>query len=196
LTSSERFFSDVIPTRGGAAVVLYKGTIPARQPAFEEVRDDVAADWLAQRKRDLFVQQGELWREAILKGMQEGRSFKEAAEAQGLQVQSFADFNAASMPFQLRFWPGEFSMADSPMLLARKMNPGDVSQMRLSGQQGTLLHVAARSIPEPAADENPQEILASLQKSYSDASGAMLIEGIAQRRLQELEAELKAAYEQ
>jgi peptidyl-prolyl cis-trans isomerase D len=122
LTSSERFFSDVIPTRGGAAVLLYKGTIPARQPAFEEVRDDVAADWLASASATSSSSKATLAR-GYPQRHAGGRSFKEAAEAQGLSVRA----SPTSTPPACRssFASGRgIQHGRSPMLLARKDEPG------------------------------------------------------------------------
>lgn len=197
LTTSERFFSDVVPTSEGAAVLLYEGTIPARQPELTEVRAAVEEAWRAERTRQLFSSQGQEWRTQIEAALQEGQSFKQAAEALGLTVDEYPDFAQMDTPAQLRFWPGEYRYGEGPMTLAQSMAVGSVSPMRLTGNQGVFLYVAKREVPPPAEGQTtPEAVLADLKETYASFNGRQFIEEVATKRNKEIEAEVEAALNQ
>lgn len=139
-----RYYSDAYAVDGGFAVLIYEGRITPEIPAFEDVQAEVAADYKAEEKRRLFNEMGESLKAGLEAKLGEGSNFLEAAEALGLEAQSYDSFVVQDAPRELN---------RSALQQAQGMQAGEVSPMLTSGGSGIFVHVAEKTVPEIASDD-------------------------------------------
>jgi len=162
-----RFFSDALPTQTGSVILIWKETIPSREPALTEVRAKVAADYVEQEKRKRFFEVGRTVRTQLAARLKAGEPFDKAAEAvasaQGLKVET-----KLHPAFTVRQRPQDLDLAALNAL--EHLQKGDVSDM-LGAQSGNglLVYAADKKVPE-INDENPQYTAARTQLAQSTAS--------------------------
>ena len=84
-TNPNRYFSDIAQISDGAVILVKRGLTEARMPGFEEVREQVTADYQLAEKRRLFAEKGRELRDALADGL-ETQPFEEAAAALGLRL--------------------------------------------------------------------------------------------------------------
>lgn len=170
----ERYYSDVIDGEDAAYVALREETIPARIPDFEEVREQVRTDWLAQERRRLFTERGEELRGKLQEAAQEGEeALTGAAESAGLETASFDGFSLAEPPPGLN----RSLLAELP-----RMAEGDVSPMIFSGEAGRFLFVARKSVPE--IDTDSEEYTERLDQ-YARLLSSAAIQGLSSDLIQQ-----------
>jgi len=157
-----RYFSDIAQIADGAVVVVKKGLTEARMPGLEEVRDQVAADYLASEKRRLFAARGQELREEIESRL-EGESFPEIATSLDLTVEELESFSGTSVPQELLI----SSIWDQAMYL----DQGELTPMIIEGDQGTFAYISEKVIPE--IDENSEEFQSFMTRRANSLSSAM-----------------------
>ncbi|ADE54118.1 peptidylprolyl isomerase [Coraliomargarita akajimensis] len=142
---SNRYYTSAYPTADGYAVLFRTGTIPAEIPPFEVVAAEVTTAYKADEKRKLFNDNGLRLKDELDTQLSAGKSFKEAAEGLGLQVQSFDRFEFTEAPAELN---------RSALDQAQNLEAGAVSSM-ISTQDdlGLFVFVEEKIVPE-ITDEN------------------------------------------
>ncbi len=142
--SADRPLSDAMPTQAGAVVMLFNERIEPAPSAFEDVVDRVRTDYLANEKRQRFVELGRTLRASLQAKLTAGTAFADAvAGLAGLQgatvsTQSFSDFTALNPP-------EDFPYAVGSSL--QNLDAGEVSQMVINGNEGLLTYAATKVAP-------------------------------------------------
>ncbi len=173
--NTKRYFSDVVPTFKGAAVLIYEGKIEERIPPFAEVLAQVQNEYHETNRRKRFAAKGTQLKKIIEASMQEDLSFFEAAENEGFTPISHDPFPTKSPPDELP--SALFSQA---VLL----ESGNLSPMILQEDSGTIIYLKAKTDPQYAIDSS--EITAkinSLATSLSNRSSNSIIREITNREL-------------
>jgi len=98
----------------------------------------VTADYLAERKRELFVEKGQELASELRTALNSGQSFTDAAKAAGLESKEWDGFTLRTPPEGIDY-----------NLLSR-LDPiptGGVSDMVVARDKGSILHVISKSLP-------------------------------------------------
>ena len=173
--NTKRYFSDVIPTVKGAAVLLYEGKIEERIPPFAEVLAQVQNEYRETNRRKRFVAKGAQLKEIVEASMQKGLSFFETAENEGFTPVSHDPFPTKSPPNELS--SALFSQA---VLL----EPGNLSPMILNEDSGTIIYLKVKTDPQYAVDSSEISTkINSLSTSLSNRSSNSIIREITDREL-------------
>jgi len=161
---ADRFYSDALPSPTGAVVLFWKETLPARKPLFAEVRDKVAADYVDNEKRRLFVEFGKTLRAQIESRLKSGEAFDKAvAAAAGSSVKVESKSPA---PFTLRQPPQDI---DGSVLGAiERLDKGQVSEMEMAQDKGSIVYVADKKLPD-ISESSPAYLAARAQLASSIA---------------------------
>lgn len=177
--SADRPYSNPLPVAGGAAILVWRETIPARVPAFAEVRDKAIADYQAAEKRRLFNEAGRKLREDVAAALASGKAFadtvKSAGEAAGLKVEI-----KTPAPFALTQPPQDLDYSAYQALATLKQ--GEVSEFMQSGENtATLIHAAKKEAPafdpaSPAVAEVKSQMAPFLSQRNARAILAAAIE--------------------
>jgi peptidyl-prolyl cis-trans isomerase D len=147
----DRVYSDALPTNAGAAVLLWKETLPSRKPVLLEVRAKVASDFNENEKRKRFVELGRTLRALIENRLKAGDTFEKAtaAAASGtsakIEVKSIPAFTLRNRPQDL-----DFSILGS----LERLENGQVSDLAIAADKGTFVYVSAKQAPDLSAN-NP-----------------------------------------
>ena len=172
---SDRYYSEALPSPAGSVIVLWKGTLPVRQPALTEVRPKVRADFIDNEKRKEFVELGRRLKTAIEARLNSGEPFEKAATSAAAATSVKIEVKALP-PFTLRDRPKDI---DSTALGALEhLGRGQVSDMAITADKGILVYAADRKIPD-LSEANPRYAeLRSQMTSYAArmGSGAALSE--------------------
>ena len=162
---ADRFYSEAVPTPAGAFVLIWKDTLPSRQPALAEVLGKVRADATDNRKRILFAEFGRTLKVGIERGLKAGETFdKAAAQAAGsakVDVKSYPPFTLRDQPKDVD--PAVFQALDG---LAK----GGVSDMEATADKGVVVYAADKKLP--VTDEsNPRyaQVRAQIANSFATA---------------------------
>lgn len=148
----ERPFSDALPVPGGAVVLVWEETLPARTPDFAEANDAVAADYAADQKRQRFLAAGRDLRAAVSQQVAAGVSFADAVKS-AADTAKLTTTATTYAPFTRRDPPE--ALSDTVLSTLDRLGAGDTSELLLSGDTGYLVHVAAQVKPE-LGSENPR----------------------------------------
>lgn len=185
--SADRFYSEGIPTASGAVVLLWKESLPSRDPLLAEVHDKVAADALDNERRKRFIEFGQTLKAAIDRKLKAGVPFeKAAAEAAGpvrLEFKTYPPFTLRTMPQGMD--PSVFGALDN-------LDKGGVSAMQPTAEKGLFVYAADKKLP--AADpSNPRfrQVWAQLAMSFSRADSAGIISDVVDREVKRMEAAVK-----
>jgi peptidyl-prolyl cis-trans isomerase D len=151
--TKERFFSDPLPTENSIVVLLWNDSLPGYKPSFTEVRERVAADYKEGERRKLFSERGRTLRTQLQAAAKTGAtSFATAAAAEKLDVKSYANFTLRQPPKDLPY---------SALSALQSLAPGEVSAMMATNEQGFLVYVQEKKLPNLTPD-NPR--YAEIQK--------------------------------
>lgn len=142
--SESRFFSDAVGTASGNVVLLWEENIPARQPQLAEVRARVVADFTENEKRKKFVEAGRAAKTQVEARIKAGDSFDKAVATAAAAVGFKAEVKTPA-PFTLR--EPDRELAPSVIGSLETLQKGSVSELVLSGSQGTLVYVIDRQAP-------------------------------------------------
>jgi peptidyl-prolyl cis-trans isomerase D len=162
---ADRFYSEAVPSPAGAVVLLWKDTLPSREPALAEVLAKVRSDATDNKKRILFAEFGRTLKAGIERGLKAGETFdKAAAESAGsarVDVKSYPPFTLRDQPKEVD--PAVFQALDG---LAK----GGVSDMEATADKGVVVYAADKKLP--VADEsNPRyaQVRAQIANSFATA---------------------------
>lgn len=173
--NTKRYFSNVVPTIKGAAVLLYEGKIQAHIPPIAEVLAQVKNEYREISRRKRFAAKGVQLKENIEASMQKGLSFFEASENEGFTPVSHDTFSTKSPPDEL-----PLSLFSKAVLL----EPGNLSPMILQEDSGTIIYLKAKTNPQYAIDSSVISVkTASLATSLSNRSSISIIREITNREL-------------
>lgn len=148
---ADRYYSEALPTPAGSVILLWRQNLPARQPSLVEVKAKVRADYIEQQKRERFVELGRTLKAAIATRLKSGEPFDRAAAAAG--AAAGVKVTVKALPaFTLRDRPKD---ADQGVLgTLDRLQPGKLSDMVVTADQGLIVYAADRKIPE-LSDRNP-----------------------------------------
>ncbi|HRE83912.1 MAG TPA: peptidyl-prolyl cis-trans isomerase [Opitutaceae bacterium] len=147
-----RFFSDAVGTASGNVVLLWEENVPARQPQLAEVRARVVADFTENEKRKKFVEAGRAAKAQVEARLKAGDSFEKAVAT----AAAAAGFKAeVKTPAAFTLREPDRELAPSVIGSLETLQKGSVSELVLSGNQGTLVYVIDRQVPA-IDDSNPR----------------------------------------
>jgi peptidyl-prolyl cis-trans isomerase D len=163
--SADRFYSEALPSPEGAVVLIWKESLPSREPALAEVRDKVRADATDNQKRIRFVEFGRTLKAGIERRMKAGEPFANAvAESAGsvkVDVKAYPPFTLRDQPKDVD--PAVFLALDSH-------GKGAVSDMQSNAGKGVIVYAADKKLP--VIDEsNPRyaQVRAQIASSFATA---------------------------
>jgi peptidyl-prolyl cis-trans isomerase D len=149
---AQHTFSEAVGSPSGAAIIVWKGSVPARQPALAEVRDKVRADYIENEKRRRFVELGRTLRGLIETRMKAGDTFAKAAAA--AQASQGVKIEVKTLPaFTLGTRPQDLSQSVTGAL--EHMEKGQVSDMVEDADKGTLVAALDKKTPD-LSEKNPR----------------------------------------
>jgi len=146
-----RRISDAVSTPAGAAILIYRDTLPTHTPTFAEVRAKVQADYVEGEKRKRFIELGRTMRAAIENRLKAGDSFEKAVAA---SVGSVKAETKQVEPFTLRQPPQgvDYGLLGS----LDRLEKGRVSELLMTGaDQAVFVYVVDKQVPD-LSDTNPQ----------------------------------------
>jgi len=174
--SATRFYSEGISTNGGAVVLFWKNSLPARNPTLAEVHDKAKADALDSKKRQAFNDFGRRLQAATQLGLKAGKTFEQAATAAASPEKvTFKTYP----PFTLRQPPKEVDQAIFGLLDG--LSKGGVSAMdSTANDRGVIVYAADKKLPDLTAS-NPRylELRGQLAASYARATGSAELREVA-----------------
>ncbi len=159
-----RPFSDEVSTAAGSAILVWHESIPARQPAFAEVRDRVAAEWRAAEKLRLFVELGKTLRDRLAAALKAGEKFEDAVAAAAtavgvkIEIKDQSGFTLAQK--------NDASVSSDPVVpllknLETLQKAGVTDMVVVSGdttssgpKAGVLAYAVDKKLPDPASPES------------------------------------------
>ena len=137
--SSERFFSDPLPSPDGYVVLIWNDSLPAYTPAFLEVREQVAADYRNTEKRRLFSERGAALKASLQAAAATPTGFADKAAAEKLDVKSYANFTLGKPPQDLPEEVGNTLLT---------LQAGQVSSFIGTADKGLLVYAQAKKLPD------------------------------------------------
>ena len=160
--NADRYYSDPFKTDNGYVVLLYKGTIPSMIPSFESVADQVKNDYIAGETRSAFSAHGEDVKSQLEAIIASGEDFQSSAEALGLNVEHYTDFNFNNRPEDAN--PYEFQAVF-------RLKEGEVSNMSNYSDVAIITYLESISVEEYEASEEEIERIISNIKGFSKNAG-------------------------
>jgi peptidyl-prolyl cis-trans isomerase D len=186
LATSERSFSDVIPSKDGASVFIFQGTIAARMPAFSEIQKDVAQAYEAERRASLFAEHGADLRKQLAASVAKGQGFADAARALGLTVEEHPAVKISNATQELMVNGG-------PLDVATRLKAGSVSAMQMTPKGGFIVYLQDKKMPAIDAVRGKPEEVAQIRNTFATADGWEVLGALSEKRLAELDAEVKGS---
>lgn len=156
---SARHFSDAVAYAGGAAVLFWQETQPARKPLFSEVSARVTSDYIESERRKRFVDLGRALKALIETRLKAGDTFEQAAAAAG-RAHSVALAVSTIPAFSLREPAKDLDYSILGSL--DRLEQGQVSDMVVNADKGLLVYAAGRQLPD-LTPANPQYAVARAQ---------------------------------
>lgn len=154
--AADRPYSNPVQTPDGAALLVWRETIPARVPALAEVKDAATAAYRDAEKRRLFNEAGRKLRETVATALSAGQEFAPAitaaATAAGIKVEI-----KTPDAFSLAQPPADFDYSAYQALAS--LEQGKVSELIPTRDSSALLvHAIKKEVPafDPAAPEVAQ----------------------------------------
>lgn len=152
----QRFYSDAIPVDDGASVLFLREELPSTVPPLEQVRIQVVADYAEAERKRQFNEKSLALKADLEAAVKAGKSFQEAAEAEGLEVQSYEDFTMMSPPEGVDYFI---------LSAIQGLQPGEISDLMSIGTLGTFIYVEDKKVPKYALDsEEVTENMEALRK--------------------------------
>ena len=160
---------------GESTFVLYlQDENPEFVPHFNTARNRVIEDYSQEEFRRLKTIHGEELA-AALKATSDEDAFKAKAENKGLVVAEFADFT--------RREPAE-GLDTSLLYAITDLNEGDVSDASIREENGTIIHVSMKEVPEVSSDADEYESrMAQLKANYERYAVAQYISKLSNAEL-------------
>ena len=152
---SQRFYSEALSTPTGAAIILWKDSLPARKPLLAEIKAKVTTDDIDNERRKRFAELGRTLRGFLETRLKAGDTFDKAAaaaaSANGVKIE------AKTLPaFTLRSRPKDLNPTVSGEL--ENLGKGQVSEMAIAADKGYLLYAIDKKSPDlsPASPQFAQ----------------------------------------
>lgn len=161
---ADRPISDELPTTAGAVILVWRELLPARQPAFAEVRDKVAADWRTTEKTRRFIELGRSLRDRLAAAVKAGEKFEDAvnsaaatASSAKLEAKSYTGFTLAQKRDSGSFDPL------APLLPSLEtLQQGGVTDMVAAPNEtnpsvpkhGLIAYAVEKKLPDPASPDS------------------------------------------
>jgi peptidyl-prolyl cis-trans isomerase D len=186
LTTSERYFSDVIPSANGASVFVYQGTIPSRMPAYDEVKAQVIDAYTAEQRNILFVQYGKDLQKKIQSELASGKKFEDIAKENNLTTESFSGITIEKTTDRNLLRDG------GPLDVASRLKVGGISAMQIDSTGGTFVYLANKVVPPFEAVKGKPEEVAIIRERFASVDSWEVLGAICDKRVAELDAELEA----
>lgn len=176
-------YSDALAGSDKAVILVWRETVPARQPELAEVRAQVESDLKAARLRERLAAAAKSLRDDLAARLKTGAKFADAAtaaaKAAGLSVEtkSFADFTFNEPPEGLDY----AALNSLQNLSAGELGP----VVTVSRDKALLLHVSDKKLPDltaanPRYDEIKERIASVLaQRNGEDALAAIVEQELA-----------------
>jgi peptidyl-prolyl cis-trans isomerase D len=182
-----RFYSEGIPTSSGAVVLLWKESLPSREPLLAEVREKVVADARDNEKRKRFIEFGQTVKASVERRLKDGEPFDKAvAEAAGpvkMDVKTFP-------PFTLRTPPQGLDPSVASAL--EHLEKGGVSDMQATAEKGYFVYAADKKVP--ALDpSNPRlmQVWGQLAMNYARTDTLGILGDIVDREVKRMDSAAK-----
>jgi peptidyl-prolyl cis-trans isomerase D len=178
--NADRFYSEALPSPNGAVVLVWKESLPSREPSFAEVQAKVRADAYENEKRKRFVEFGRTLKAGIERRLKSGEPFDTAvAEAAGgtkLTVKAYPSFTLRSQPHDID--PAAMATLD-------RLGRGSVSDMETtSANMGILVYVSDKKLP-PLDDSGARytQLRIQMARAYSRSESVAILGDIVGREL-------------
>jgi peptidyl-prolyl cis-trans isomerase D len=187
--TADRYFSEAFPTPAGAAIVIWKGILPARKPLLVEVRAKVLADYVENERRRLFVDLGRTLRDELSSRLKSGAAFEKAAAAAAAGAS--VKIEAKTVPaFTLQTRPP--AIDDTVASTLEHLAKGQVSDMEVADDKGYLVYALDKKPPELSA-ANPRfaEVRAELAAYSAQGQAAGYFSEMVAQELKRIEPAAK-----
>jgi len=143
--SAEKFYSDPVTTPAGSVVLLWKGSLPPRQPKLAEVQDKLKTDLMDEERRKAFADLGKKLKSQLLASLKSGQKFDQAVAAAA--AADHVQINGKTLPaFKLSEPPKDLNPAVETAL--QHLNPGEFSDLDLSSEQNLLVYDFQKQAPD------------------------------------------------
>ena len=162
--SADRPYSNPVAVPGGAAILVWRESIPARTPAFEEVRAQVTTDYLSSEKRRLFNDSAQKLRTSIAAATASGQPFAAAVTA-AAAASGFKVTVKTPAPFTIS---GEFpsDVGYNALQVLNTLAKGKLSEFLPTGETtGELVYALDQKLP---AIDTASPAYASLRKDLAE----------------------------
>lgn len=156
-SSGDRYYSDPGETAEGAVVLIFEELLPAREQGYEEVADQIKADWLAEERRTLFAEKAQELEATVNEAMASGTEFKESVEKAGFSLAEDASFDGSAPPsplLRLQLWSA-----------IRKLETGQTTPVAITSDAAAIAYINSKTSPE--SSETGDEI-ASLTTTLTE----------------------------
>jgi peptidyl-prolyl cis-trans isomerase D len=186
----DRYFSEAFPTPTGAAVLVWKETLPARKPLISEVHTKVLADYVDNERRRRFVDLGRILHDALASRLKAGDTFAQAAAATA--AGSSVKIDAKLLPaFTLHTPPPALDETVASTL--EHLSKGQVSDMEVAADKGYLVYAQDKKSPALTAS-NPRlaEVRTELAAYSAQGTAAGYFTEMAAQELKRAEPAAKA----
>jgi peptidyl-prolyl cis-trans isomerase D len=185
--NADRFYSEGLPSPTGALVLIWRGSMPSRDPALSEIRARVVADATDNERRVRFAEFGRSLKAGIERRIKAGEAFDDAArEAAGTVKVAVKTYP----PFTLRQQPHDVDQAVYQML--DTLDKGTVSGMETTADKGVVVYAADKKAP--AVDEsNPRyaQIRTQLAATFARTDETTIMREVVEQELRRTEPDAK-----
>jgi peptidyl-prolyl cis-trans isomerase D len=166
-----RYFSDALEIPKGAVLLLWKETLPVRQPPLAEVRSKVVADYIENERREDFIAFGSTLRSQLQAALKAGEPLAKAvSEAEARDSVKITYSTPAS--FTLSQPPADLS--DSVSGALEHLDKGQISDMVATADTGYLVYAQDKKPPvlDPAKNPRVLQIRSELAAASARFSAA------------------------
>jgi peptidyl-prolyl cis-trans isomerase D len=186
---ADRFYSEGVPSPGGAVVLLWKASLPAHEPLLAEVRAKVRADAIDDMKRKRFIEFGRTLKAAVERRLKDGEPFDKAVGEAGGAVK----FEVKTYPpFTYRDQPHDIDQAVIGVL--DHLDKGRVSDMAITADKGFLVYGADKKVPPlDEASARYVQIRAQLASTYARTESFAILSEAMEKELKRTDLTPKKA---
>ena len=146
--NDNRYFSDIIKTQDGSAVLIYDNRVEKYIPPFEEIQKTILADYEESELKRLFIEEGKVINRNLTTATNKGKQFLMIANDLGLSVETYENFTRRAPPDEFNF--SLFNSIDN-------LSPGGVTPMLFIKNKGYFVHLKDKILPEGNSDPSVLE---------------------------------------
>ena len=143
----DEYFSDAVLGDSNVYVIALEERIPARTPEFDEVAEEALEEARAKAAEDALAKKAQDFKEAAVKALEKGDTFKKAAAAAGLKVQDTGLFTIAA-----GFETNEYADVIVHGIIAN--NQGEITDPLPAEDAIIVAYLANRKAGDPASLES------------------------------------------